>query len=133
MTDLEKDVIVKHVLDLDARAFPPRIANVEAMANSLRATRYAPPVGTRWALRFVARRPELKIRWNRPYDYQRAQCEDPKLIADWFRLVANMVAKYGIQEADIYNFDETGFMMGKIFTNMVVTSSERRARPKIMQ
>jgi 2-keto-3-deoxy-L-rhamnonate aldolase RhmA len=47
MTDLKKDVIVKHVFDLDARAFSPRIANVEAMANLLRATRYAPPVGTR--------------------------------------------------------------------------------------
>jgi 2-keto-3-deoxy-L-rhamnonate aldolase RhmA len=69
MTDLEEDVIVKHVLDLDARVFPPRIANVEAMANLLRATRHAPPVGTRWALRFVARRPELKTRWNRSYDY----------------------------------------------------------------
>jgi hypothetical protein len=37
ITDLEKDVIIKHVFDLDARAFPPRIANVEAMANLLRA------------------------------------------------------------------------------------------------
>jgi hypothetical protein len=44
-----------------------------------------------------------------------------------------MVAKYGIQEADIYNFDEIGFMMGKISTNMIVTSSKRRTRPKIMQ
>jgi hypothetical protein len=61
MTDLEEDVIVKHVLDLDARAFPPRIANVEAMANLLRATRHAPPVGTRWASRFVARRPDSKL------------------------------------------------------------------------
>lgn len=132
MTNLEEEVIVKHILDLDARAFPPRIADVEAMANSLCATRNAPPVGTRWASRFVARRLELKTRWNRPYDYQRAQCEDPKLIVDWFRLVANIIAKYGIQEEDIYNFDETGFMMGKISTNMVVTSSERHARPKTM-
>jgi hypothetical protein len=42
------------------------------------------------------------------------------------------VAKYGIQQADIYNF-ETGFMMGKISTNVVVTSFKRRARPKRMQ
>jgi hypothetical protein len=133
MTDLEEEVIVKYILDLDARAFPPRLADVEAMANSLRATRNALPVGGRWASRFVARQPELKTRWNRLYDYQRAQCEDPKLIGDWFQLVENIIAKYGIQESDIYNFDETGFMMGKISTSMVVTSSERRARPKTMQ
>jgi 2-keto-3-deoxy-L-rhamnonate aldolase RhmA len=72
MTDLKKDVIIKHVFDLNARAFPPRIANMEAIANLLRATRHAPPVGTRWASKFVARRPKLKTRWNRSYDYQRA-------------------------------------------------------------
>ncbi len=44
MTDLEEEVIVKYILDLDARAFPPRLADVEAMANSLRATRNALPV-----------------------------------------------------------------------------------------
>jgi hypothetical protein len=44
-----------------------------------------------------------------------------------------MMAKYGIQKADIYNFDETGFIMGKIFTNIIITNFERRARPKTIQ
>lgn len=35
MTDLEEEVIVKYILNLDARAFPPRLANVEALVNSL--------------------------------------------------------------------------------------------------
>ena len=33
----------------------------------------------------------------------------------------------------MYNFDETGFMMGIILTGMVVTSAERRGRPKLAQ
>ena len=41
--------------------------------------------------------------------------------------------KYGIVDADIYNFDETGFMMGIILTAMVVTSSERTGRAKVKQ
>jgi hypothetical protein len=45
---MEEDVIVKHVFDLNARAFPPRMADVEAMANLLRATRHALSVGTRY-------------------------------------------------------------------------------------
>jgi hypothetical protein len=44
-----------------------------------------------------------------------------------------MVAKYGIADADIYNFDETGFMMGIISTGTVVTSSERRSNAKLVQ
>ena len=44
-----------------------------------------------------------------------------------------MVAKYSIADADIYNFDETGFMMGIISTGTVVTSSERRSNAKLVQ
>jgi hypothetical protein len=47
MTDLEEEVIVKYILDLDARAFPPRLADVEAMVNSLCATHNALPIGGR--------------------------------------------------------------------------------------
>ena len=42
-------------------------------------------------------------------------------------------ARYGIVDEDVYNFDETGFMMGKITTQLVVTGSERRGRPKAVQ
>ncbi|ELQ32804.1 hypothetical protein OOU_Y34scaffold01032g2 [Pyricularia oryzae Y34] len=44
-----------------------------------------------------------------------------------------MKNKYGIQDCDIYNFDETGFMMGQICGHMVVTGSERRGRSKKIQ
>ena len=91
------------------------------MVNSLLATRREKPVGKLWAHRFVQRRPELKTRLSRAYDFQRALCEDPNQINAWFRLVANMRAKYGIQDCDFYNFNETGFMMGVIGSSMVVT------------
>jgi hypothetical protein len=60
---------------------------VEDIANYLRKCRRAKPVGKLWAYRFVQRRPELKTRFNRVYDFQRALCEDPKLIGAWFQLV----------------------------------------------
>lgn len=44
----------------------------------------------------------------------------------WFGLVQNIVSKYAIMDADIYNFDETGFMMGIISSAMVMTSAERK-------
>jgi hypothetical protein len=34
---------------------------------------------------------------------------------------------------DVYNFDEAGFVMGKIMTQLVVTGSERRGWPKVVQ
>ncbi|KAF2835978.1 hypothetical protein M501DRAFT_997183 [Patellaria atrata CBS 101060] len=44
-----------------------------------------------------------------------------------------MRAKYAIQDADLYNFDETGFMMGVICGGMVVTRADRRGRGKQLQ
>jgi DDE superfamily endonuclease/helix-turn-helix, Psq domain len=133
LTKLEEITIVEYILDLDSRSFPPRLSGVEDMANRLLADRDAPPVGPRWASNFVKRHQELTTRFTRRYDYQRALCEDPKLIGDWFKLVRNVVAKYGILEEDFHNFDETGFMMGMISTTMVVTSSERRGRATLAQ
>jgi hypothetical protein len=133
LSDLEEQIIVQFILDLDSRGFPPRLRGVEEMANRLLADRNAPPVGKRWASNFVKRHDELKTRFFRRYDYQRAKCEDPTEIRKWFKLVENTIAKYGIDLADIYNFDEVGFMMGVIANGMVVTGTERRARPKLVQ
>lgn len=133
LTDMEEQVIVQHILDLDSRAFPPRVSSVEDMANRLLRDRGLPPVGKKWTSNFIKRHQELRTRVHRKYDYQRALCEDPELIRGWFQLVRNTMAKYGIAEADVYNFDETGFMMGIISSAMVVTSAERRGRPKMTQ
>ena len=103
------------------------------MANRLVRDRGAPRVGPRWASNFVKRQPELRTRFSRRHDYKRAQCEDPDAINAWFCLVRNVVAKYGIADADIYNFDETGFQMGVIANGIVVTSSERRSNVKMRQ
>jgi hypothetical protein len=55
------------------------------------------------------------------------------LIRSWFELVEQTMAKYGICDKDVYNFDEAGFIMGKIMNQLVVTGSQRRGRPKAVQ
>ena len=133
LAQLEEEAIVQYVIELATRSFPPRLRGVEDMANHLLRARDAPPVGKLWAHNFVRRQPELRTCYSRKYDYQRAKCEDPKVIREWFALVRNMRAKYGIVEEDIYNFDETGFMMGIIFPGMVVTTSDGRGKAKLAQ
>jgi hypothetical protein len=103
------------------------------MANRLLAARGADQVGVHWPRNFVKRTDSLTTRFNRAYDRQRALCEDPVLIRGWFKLVEQTKAKYGICDEDVYNFDEAGFMMGKITTQLVITGSERRGRPKTVQ
>jgi hypothetical protein len=100
------------------------LRDVEEMANHLLRVRDSPPVGKKWASNFVQRQPKLCTRSSRKYDYPRDNCEDPKLINSAFTLLQNIKAKYGVLDDDLYNFDETGFMMGIIFPGTVVTTSE---------
>ena len=103
------------------------------MANLLLKSREGKPVGKHWTRRFIDAQPTLKTKFNRPYDYQRALQEDLKVISGWFELLRNIMNKYGVYEEDVYNFDETGFMMGIITALMVVTRVERRGKAKSVQ
>jgi len=126
----EEVAIVRHILKLSEQGYPPRLADVEEMANDLLWVRNQNPVSKRWAANFVKRRPKLKVKFNRKYDCSRALCEDSEVMEGWFRLVQNTKAKYGIQDEDTYNFNKTGFMMGQISTELVVTAAERRGQLK---
>ncbi|EDN91428.1 hypothetical protein SS1G_00831 [Sclerotinia sclerotiorum 1980 UF-70] len=75
---------------MDDRGFAPKLNSVEDMANYMLETQGAKKVGKLWAHRFVKQYSELKIRFNRVYNFQRALCEDPELIEEWFRLVSNI-------------------------------------------
>jgi hypothetical protein len=106
------------------------------MANTILQTKnLAKPqkVGINWVANFVKRHPELSSVYNRKFDIQRAEVEDPKLISLWFKLVGDTIAKYGVIEDDIFNFDETGFQMGVISTSKVITTSDRKGRPRTNQ
>jgi hypothetical protein len=76
----EEVAIIKHALKLSKQGYPPRLADVEEMANSLLTIRHQKVVGKNWAANFVKRRSELKVKFNRKYDHSRALCEDLEVI-----------------------------------------------------
>ena len=126
-------MIVQHVLDLALRGVPPSKAIVQDMANKLLQERNGKPVGKNWVDNFVKRTPELKKRWSHPYDCQQAACKDPAVIQPWFSLVQTMKEKYSIADEDTWNFDESGFLMGKITSQLVVAGSEKPGKAKKLQ
>jgi hypothetical protein len=135
MTQLEEDSLTEWILSMDSRGAAPRPSTVREMANILLATRgiHPPPtVGVNWTSSFVKRREELRSRFSRRYDYQRALNEDPKSIREWFKTVKRVVDENGIQPEDIYNFDETGFAMGLISSQKVVTRAKYYGRRSIL-
>lgn len=113
LTELEEKVILERILDLDPRGFALRIAGVKDMANFILVSQGRERVGRHWARRYIAQHSELSMRFNRGFE--------------------NMRAKYGVDDADIYNFDETGFMMGIISSHMVITHADGQGRSKTIQ
>lgn len=135
LTQYEEDSLVEWILSMDSRGAAPRPATVGEMANILLAARgipSPPTVGVNWPSNFVKRRDELRTCFSRRYDYQRTLNEDPKSLRAWFATVQRIVDKNGIQLEDIYNFDETGFAMGLISAQKVVTRAGYYGRRSIL-
>jgi hypothetical protein len=100
LTNLEEEAIVQRILEESLRGIPPLKANVRDMADRLLRERGGKPTGKNWVDNFIKRTPELRTRWSRPYDHQRAVCEDPAIIRPWFTLVQSMKAKHSIADED---------------------------------
>jgi hypothetical protein len=136
LTQLEEDSLCEWVISMDTRGAAPRTATIGEMANILLAARGnqpPPTVGKNWPSKFVERREELRTRYSVRYDYQRALNEDPKTLRAWFATVQSVINENGIQPEDIYNFDETGFAMGLISSQKVVTRAEFYGRRRLLQ
>lgn len=66
---------------MDRRGAAPRPAHIEEMANILlskRGSANIQTVGVNWGYNFIRRQSELKTKYSRRYNYQRAKNEDPK-------------------------------------------------------
>jgi hypothetical protein len=77
LTKLKEDVVAKHIINLVKRRFPPRLAEVADIANSLRAERNIGYVSLNWPSTFIKRCPNLRIKFNCKYNYKRALCKNP--------------------------------------------------------
>ena len=138
MTPAEENIPFGRVLSLDERGLSPTLPFVRRMANLLQERMPDALTGQHWVAPFVNRHEDLKSKFSRKYDYQRAECEEPEILRGWFDRVKATVEKYGILADDIYNFDETGFQMGVISTaTRVVTRAKppksQKGRPKVRQ
>ena len=121
------------ILDESDRGIPSSKADVRDMADKLLRERGGDAVGKNWVDRLIQRTPELRTRWTRPYDRQRAACEDLAVIQPWFALVQSIKAKYSIVDNNIYNFNKSSFLIGKISSQLVVTGSEKPGKQKKIQ
>jgi len=91
LSNTEEESLKNWILDMDKRGLPLQVSNVRHLAQLLLSARSKPSkdisISEKWVSRFIQRHPELKSKYTRQYDYQRAKCEDPELIKGWFNRV----------------------------------------------
>ncbi|GEQ68297.1 hypothetical protein JCM33374_g1965 [Metschnikowia sp. JCM 33374] len=106
------------------------------MANAILAARATNPpltIGNNWLSGYLNRTTGLTSKIARPRDYIRVYFETPEKFNDWFNRVENTIMEFGIEKHDVYNVDETGFAMGILSATKVITGSDSREDPVIIQ
>jgi hypothetical protein len=104
LTDQETNDLVQHILDLDARGFPPWVAGIEDKANALYGGDKDAPYGIRWAKDFVNRRAELPVKFSDQWKHDPSP--EQGSIQCWFEMFRSVKARYRVQDRNTYNFDE---------------------------
>ena len=84
------------------------------------------PLGPDWVKRFLDRHPEYRKRRRRAIDIERLQALDKEVAQVWFEKLQEMINLHGIEASDIYNFGETGFMIGVGKDQWIITREPQR-------
>jgi predicted HTH domain antitoxin len=87
LTQNDVESLIRWILSIDQRRAAPRPSHVQEMANILLAQRGSTPiktVGEKLVYNFVNWQDEIKTRFSRRYNHQRAKYEDPTVILEWF-------------------------------------------------
>ncbi|KHJ32976.1 hypothetical protein EV44_g3566 [Erysiphe necator] len=130
----EENSIVKYIIDLDAKGYPAKYEDITPMAQIILGLKNTNPqtnvrkLGTKWPYRFVKRRPVIKAKLSRGLDYKRYMMENIPILEKWFDQEKDVVDRYGIQPGDIYNFDESGFMMGVVKGFYVIARADKQGK-----
>jgi hypothetical protein len=95
-----------------------------------------PPTSTvsgMWPRRFLARYPELQNQKARSLEVLRGAAHDPTLISQWFKRFEELYTELNIQKEDLWNFDETGFILGKGNAQNVIISTRNKRSQAFIQ
>ena len=85
-----------------------------------------PQVSEHWARRFLERHPEYHVRKQSVQEIDRKKAQGPSTIQWWLHEFKRICDEYGIQQCDIYNFDESGFRIGVGKNQKVVSHTANR-------
>jgi len=118
---------------LDELGLSARPRHVEAAANLIlqsaaRGKSGSPPpaIGHNWIGRWMRAHPEYLKRRQKPLQLDRQLAHEPEAIEAWFLCLRRLLDEFGIPPGDIYNYDESGFMIGYARSQWILTKITNR-------
>jgi hypothetical protein len=133
LNDTEELALCRFLDIMEESGLYARTYQIERIANSILSRRPGPPeppVGPTWPTRFLRRHPEYFTKKQRTLDIERKESHERRDIEVFFERWKKIIEKYGINPADTYNFDETGFRIGMGRHQKIITR-DPKARPYI--
>jgi hypothetical protein len=119
---------------LDNIGAPPTAQQIEESANYLLSKDFtgsgeARRVGQGWVYRYIRRLPEKYHRIiQKPQEVDRTAAEHYGEIERWFINLKLIIEELGILPRNLYNFDETGFIVGQGKKEAVVTAYPKTSK-----
>lgn len=88
-------------------------------------------VGEHWIIRFLDRHSELAAKFTTPMERDRFEAASPFIIRDHFTKLGHAMKAKNIQEPEVYNIDEKGFLIGLAQASKVICSYKGGSKFKI--
>ena len=132
--DIAQEHAICQYIDLRQRIqCPIRQRELRPLANSLLRKNDSthPGVSTRWTARFLARHPQYNIKKHKTIAAERRGAMDFNTISRHFVAFNEAIINHGVQTADLYNVDESGFQLGmgraqKVILNKLLKSGQNK-------
>ena len=119
----EELAIVNWLHRLQAWGWSSRIDQVREMAAELLKKKGdTQSLGIHWGQKFLGRHQQLKTAFVPSLDKKRAIAEEGQILDQWFALYSRIKTEYSIDESNIWNMGEKGFMQEVVGKESVIIS-----------
>ncbi len=132
LNERQNFVLREFIRFLDELGVSARVPHVVRCVNTILLADYKdlslpPPIVTvRWVRAWIKRQDDIFVRRQRQLDLERVLAHDINGIQKWFNGFIKLITDYGIDPADIWNFDETGFRIGIGKDQWIITYDPNR-------
>jgi len=112
LTPAEESALISFIKRATALGHPIRQAYLRELAEVLRKKGVGKeglsPLGQEWVMRFLQRNPDVKSQVAKSIEKARVEVTKEQVL-EWFKQYREEIEKYGIEEENIYNMDESGY------------------------